>query len=198
VPQETRVIDDAVQSLLARWRNGDQQAADELFRRHADQLVAFARQRLSAKLAQRVDAEDVVQSAYRSFFSGARAGRYELERGGDLWRLLVGITLTKLLHQKRRNAAQKRDVGREQTLPLSAEMWAQDPTPLAAAALTDELEKTMRPLKPEERRMLEMRLQGFNLDEIAAETSRSVRTVRRVLEQVKQQFERSHLENSQA
>jgi RNA polymerase sigma factor (sigma-70 family) len=192
------VIDDAVQSLLARWRNGDQQAADELFRRHADQLVAFARQRLSAKLAQRVDAEDVVQSAYRSFFSGARAGRYELERGGDLWRLLVGITVTKLLHQKRRNAAQKRDVGREQTLPLSAEMWAQDPTPLAAAALTDELEKTMRPLKPEERRMLEMRLQGFNLDEIAAETSRSVRTVRRVLEQVKQQFERSHLENSQA
>jgi RNA polymerase sigma factor (sigma-70 family) len=192
------VIDDAVQSLLARWRDGDQQAADELFRRHADQLVAFARQRLSAKLAQRVDAEDVVQSAYRSFFSGARAGRYELERGGDLWRLLVGITVTKLLHQKRRNAAQKRDVGREQTLPLSAEMWAQDPTPLAAAALTDELEKTMRPLKPEERRMLEMRLQGFNLDEIAAETSRSVRTVRRVLEQVKQQFERSHLENSQA
>ena len=34
-----------------------------------------------------------MQSAYRSFFVGVREGRYALERGGDLWRLLVALTL---------------------------------------------------------------------------------------------------------
>src|SRR5262245_5216743 len=64
--------------LLARWRNGDQQAAAVLFHRYADRLVALAKSRLSARLASRVDPEDVVQSVYRSFFVDARVGRYDV------------------------------------------------------------------------------------------------------------------------
>ncbi len=53
--------------LLARWRAGDARAEDELFSRYTSQLIALARRRLSAQFARRVDAEDVVQSAYRCF-----------------------------------------------------------------------------------------------------------------------------------
>src|SRR5262245_34099594 len=105
---------DGADKLLDRWRAGDQQAAAELFRRYADRLIALARSRLSRKLAQRVDPEDVVQSAYRSFFADTRAGRYALERGGDLWQLLVAITLHKLQLQVKKNNRQKRAVEREQ------------------------------------------------------------------------------------
>ena len=71
-------------ALLARWRDGDQQAAAELVQRFTGRLLALARGQLSDKLARRVDPEDVVQSAYRSFFAGARADRYVLQRSGDL------------------------------------------------------------------------------------------------------------------
>src|SRR5436305_1291848 len=94
---------DEAAALVARWRAGDQQAAAELFRRYADRLIALARSRLSARLARRIDPEDVVQSAYRSFFGDTRAGRYDVGRAGDLWQLLVTITLHKVQLQVKRN-----------------------------------------------------------------------------------------------
>src|SRR5262245_32577592 len=98
--------------LLVRWRQGDEQAAHELCPRYAGRMVALARSRLSLKLSPRVDAEDVVQSACRSFFSGTREGRYDIPPGGDLWQLLVAITLNKLYLRIRFNNSQKRDPDR--------------------------------------------------------------------------------------
>jgi RNA polymerase sigma factor (sigma-70 family) len=190
-------------SLLARWRQGDQQAAAELFRRYADRLIALARGRLSKKVAQRVDPEDVVQSVYRSFFAGARDGHYELERGGDLWRLLVTITLNKLSNQIKRNVRGKRSVEREQhfggedsLVGKDIYLLAREPAPGEGVALADELEQLMRGLEPLERQMLELRLQGSKLEEIAAQTQRSERTVRRVLEEIKQRLEQRHSDQS--
>jgi DNA-directed RNA polymerase specialized sigma24 family protein len=182
--------------LVARWRQGDQRAADLLFQRYVQRLLALARRRLSPKLAQRLDPEDVVQSAYRSFFVGARAGRYVLERSGDLWRLLAAITLHKLQRQVEYHSAGKRDQGREQTFRpedslcgLAAEVVAHEPTPEEAAAVLDELELVLRGLEPLHRRMVELQLQGHLLEEIAAETQRSERLVRLVLGKVRQHLE---------
>lgn len=180
--------------LLARWRNGDQQAATELFRRYADRLIALARSRLSSKLTQRVDPEDVVQSVYRSFFADARAGRYELERGGDLWQLLVTLTLHKVQHQVERSTAQKRTVERERYFGSedSLQALAREPSPLAALVLADQLEQLMSQLDTLQRPVLEMRLQGHNLEAIAAATHCSEATVRRILDRVKEQLQRWH------
>jgi len=189
--------------LLARWRAGDQQAATELFQRYATRLIALAGSRLPAKLAHRLDPEDVVQSAYRSFFADARAGRFELRRGGDLWRLLAAITLHKLSRQLRRNATEKRSVAREQSFGSEDSLHALKPgqqghgaSPLAAAMFADEVEKVMSGLKPLHRRMFDLRLQGYTIEEIAVQTQRSERRVYRILEELKQQLEQSHLKNS--
>jgi RNA polymerase sigma factor (sigma-70 family) len=181
--------------LVARWRQGDQDAARELFERYADRLIALARGRLSTRLAQRIDPEDVVQSVYRSFFADTREGRYHLERGGDLWRLLVTITLHKLSDQVRHNSSQKRAAQREQQLGsgpthLQAHLLAQGPTPLEAALLSDELEHIMASLDPRERRILQARLQGCTLDEIAAQVGCGERTVRYFLKEIAQQIAR--------
>ena len=45
------------------------------------------------------------------------------------------------------------------------------------------------PLHDGQRRIVELRLQGFTLDEIAVEVHLSQRTVRRTMEQVKKQLE---------
>ena len=166
-----------------------------MFLRYAERLCALARSRLSARLSRHVDPEDVVQSAYRSFFTGARAGRYTLRRSGDLWRLLAAITLHKLRRQVERHTAGKRAVGRECLLGGKStsfgsqdEVLAREPTPAEAAALTDTLEQLFRGLGPMERRMVELRLQGCGLDEIADDVRRSERTVRRLLELVKERL----------
>jgi RNA polymerase sigma factor (sigma-70 family) len=187
--------------LLARWRDGDQAAATELFRRYAERMLALARSRLSDWLARHVDPEDVVQSAFRSFFTDARAGRYALRRSGDLWRLLVAITLHKLRRQAERHTAGKRAAAREQRFEgegglsgLHVPLPDRGPTPAEAAALADTLEHVLRGLEPLRRRMVELRLQGHGLDEIAADAGRSERTVRRLLEQVKERLRREYQE----
>src|SRR3990172_5568517 len=101
--------------ILQRYRNGDEAAANELFCRYVGRLTLLARSRLSPKLASRTDPEDIVLSAYRSFFIGARDGRFLLARSGDLWRLLVSITMHKLYRQVREHSAEKRAVSAERT-----------------------------------------------------------------------------------
>jgi RNA polymerase sigma factor (sigma-70 family) len=190
-------VSDTAGTLVARWQGGDQQAATELFRRYVNRLTALARSRLSAELASHVDPEDVVQSVYRCFFANAREGRYEFERGGDLWQLLVAITLHKLQEQVRRNRRQKRSVQRQQNfgseeslMGLQPGALAHEPSPVEAVALTEQLDQLMRTLEPLHRRILELRLQGRDVEEIAVATERTQRTVRRVLERIKQQLER--------
>ncbi len=170
--------------LLARYRGRhDEAAAEELFRRYSGRLTALARSRLSSALARRVDAEDVVQSAYRSFFLLARAGDVVLRENGDLWRLLVRITLRKVYRSARRHRADCRSVGREHPRADETEALAlsREPTPADAAVLIDELRAALAPLDALQRRTVEMRLQGHEVEAIAAEVGRSARTVRRTL-----------------
>jgi len=175
--------------LVARWRNGDQDAAFELFRRYADRLVALARSRLSSKFVARLDAEDLVQSVYRCFFAGARIDRYDLQRGGDLWRLLVAITLNKLHSQINWHTRDKRSIHVE--IPDTGwEVLGRDPSPVEALAISEELEQVLGKLEPHERPILELRLQGRDYAEIATDVGCSERSVMRVLKRVKEQLER--------
>jgi RNA polymerase sigma-70 factor (ECF subfamily) len=183
-------------TLLARWRAGDARAADILFQRYAERLIVLARSRLPERLSRRIDTEDVVQSAYRSFFANARDGRYQVQRGGDLWNLLVTITLHKLYHQVERWTSRKRNVEREQSAggadglgDWQSRLASEDPSPLEAVALIDLVEQLMQRLDPWERPVLESRLQGHDLNDIAAQARCSQRTVRRTLDKVKRQLE---------
>jgi RNA polymerase sigma factor (sigma-70 family) len=188
--------DDGTGDLVDRWRRGDQQAAAELFQRYASRLIGLARSRLSTQMARRVAPEDLVQSVYRCFFANTRAGRYEIERGGDLWQLLVRMALHKLGDHVRRNNRAKRSVKQEQSFGSEDSLFglqpgalACDPSPVEALALSEELERLMKDLEPSDRRMLELRLQGCNVEEIASAVACSQRTVLRVLKRIRTQLE---------
>jgi RNA polymerase sigma-70 factor (ECF subfamily) len=194
-------VDDRSLWLVARWRQGDQEAAEELFHRYYSRLIGLARSRLSGSLATRLDPEDVVQSVYRSFFHRVRDQQYVFERSGELWQLLVAMTLHKLLHQVKRHQAARRSVAREQGpaetdswLGLDYEALAREPTADEAVAVLDEVEQVLRGLAPLHRRMVEMRLQGYSTPEIATEVQRSNRMVRLVLRDVHDQLSQRLLE----
>src|SRR4051794_29844109 len=81
--------------LMARLRSGEDTAAREVFERFAGRLVALARGRFNRVLSRKVDPEDVVQSAFKSFFVRHREGKLEVGDSGGLWNLLTLITLRK-------------------------------------------------------------------------------------------------------
>jgi RNA polymerase sigma-70 factor (ECF subfamily) len=178
--------------LLARWQRGDEEAAQNLFDRYAERLLALAHSRLPPGMAARVDSEDVIQSVYRSFFAAAREGRYVLQQSGDLWRLLVTITLNKTARQRRRHLAASRSVARD--CPLAPEesegdwqaLVSREPSPDAVLALTDLLENALQPFSEPHRRLIGLYLQGYPVAEIASTVGVSQRTVFRVLEQFKE------------
>ena len=181
--------------MLARWRNGDEQAAGALFQRYTEKLLALVRSRLSGRLTNRFDPEDVVQSAYRSFLADAAAGHYVLKRSGDLWRLLAAITIHKTHRAVKYHTRKKRAVGREEqpgTGGLPAECVARTPSASEALAVVEELELVLRGLSPLHRRMVELRLRGHSLAEIAATTQRSERMVQLVLERVRGELHRRY------
>jgi RNA polymerase sigma factor (sigma-70 family) len=181
-------------ALWGRYVSGEEDAARQLFERFLQRLTALARSRLSARLAARVDADDVVMSAYRSLFIGGRDGRFSVSQAGDFWRLLVEITMHKLYRQAAHHLAGKRSVRAEQNGALAAadgqQPLSHEPSPEAAAMLAEELSAIMAQLKPAARRAIELHLQGESLGAIAAELGCSLRTVRRQLAQARQVVQR--------
>lgn len=185
--------DDSSRQLLARFRDADSRAAAEVFDRYVERLLSLVRRRISPQLQRRIDADDVLQSAMRSFFVRAADDQYVLRRAGDLWRLLAQIALSKLRRQVEVHTASKRAVAKEQyaigdddPLAVTAD---REPRPDEETALLDELRQVMQSTSPAEREALELRLAGETIENIAETMGRSQRTVRRLLQTSRQELE---------
>ena len=183
-PQSNHAAE-ASADLLRRVQAGDERAANEVFERYVERLTRLARSRLAARLAARVDPEDIVQSAYRSFFVAARQGRFAVSASGDLWRLLVEVTLHKLYRQAARHKARRRSVERERASSDDGSwdrVTSGEPTPEQAAIAAEEMEALLTKLSPRGREAVELVLQGYEQREIAAKLGCADRTVRRWVE----------------
>lgn len=191
------MTEESFRPRLDEVRSGDQSAAAEITRQYTAALVGLARRQIGPRLGQRVDPEDIVQSTYRSLFVRLREGEYELGSGEDLWRLLAAMTLNKVRRQARFHAARRRDMRLE---AASGELVAEhvdggQPGPEEAAELVDELQALVAHVRPRDRAIVELRLQGLSTAQIAAQTQRAERSVRRVLQQVREQLEAANRDN---
>ncbi len=191
---------DSFTELMARLRAGDQAAAREVFQRFVGKLIRLARGQFDSVLRRKVDPEDVVQSAYKSFFLRYDAGKLEVRDWGNLWGLLTMITLRKCLDRVEYHRAECRDVQREAAAqPGAAETapwWeavAREPTPDEAAILVETVEQLLCDLDAEERPILEMSLQGYTTQEITEELGLAERSVRRLRERIRKRLERLQL-----
>ena len=55
-------------ALVAAFKAGSESAARELFDKYCERLMKLARRRIGQRMTSRIDPEDVLQSAFRSFF----------------------------------------------------------------------------------------------------------------------------------
>ena len=172
-------------SLLRRLRTGDQDAATRLYFRYADRLRQLARAQCSPDLVRRVDLDDIVQSVFSSFFRGIGKGYYDVPAGEELWKLLLVIALNKIRAKGAYHRAARRDV--RQTVDGSVLKQQPDENPEEAGSPYSVLKMTIEELVeslPElQRVMVNLRIEGYEVAEIAEKVHRSKRTVERSLKE---------------
>src|SRR5881275_208926 len=131
-------------ALVAAFKAGSESAARELFDRYCEKLMRLARRRIGQRMAARVDREDVIQSAFRTFFVHVRNDDFTFEGENDLFKLLVRLTVNKALRQIAYHRAAKRDPGKEAAQATDShdalgDLVADDPPPEVAVAVIEEL-----------------------------------------------------------
>lgn len=186
-PQPAIEIEQSDRSLLREFRKGDQQAAEVLYVRYASRIRALIQANCSMQLSQRVDPDDVMQSVFRSFFEGASQGLYDAPQGTELWRLLLVIALNKLKKEERRHRTGKRSVDRTQAISADTELpaYADNAHDWEYVVMQLTIEEALAKLPTQHRLMMELRLQGYEVAEIAERSGRSKRSVERCLQDVR-------------
>jgi RNA polymerase sigma factor (sigma-70 family) len=186
----------AFADFIRQIRAGDDQAARELVDRYEPVVRREVRLHLQdERLASRFDWADVCQSVMASFFVRAAAGQYDLAQPDQLLRLLVVMTRNKVSQQVRRNQADRRDYRRlEAHDPAYLEgRRAASPSPSRVVAGRELLDEFRRRLSAEERRLADLRAQGCEWTEIAAELGGSPQARRkqlaRAIDRVEQQLD---------
>src|SRR5262245_17783337 len=171
------------EELIQRVRSGDPEAAAELVRTYEPAIRRAVRFRLTdARLGNLFDSMDICQSVLASFFIRAASGQYELETPGQLLKLLTAMARNKLTSQARKQYAQRRDSRRVVSGDQDAdEFVAVGESPSTEVAARDLLQEVHRRLSPEERRLLELRNQGYEWTAIASEVGGGAEALRRRL-----------------
>jgi RNA polymerase sigma-70 factor, ECF subfamily len=193
LPDEPREARDAPSgapsdhSLLQRFRHVSEDAAMQLYLRYAQRLRALAESQCSPELMRRVDVEDIVQSVFGSFFRRAGQGYYDVPAGEELWKLLLVIALNKIRTKGAFHRAAKRDVRRtvaaEEALQnlQAADADADAEYAFLQVAIAEALDR----LPAQHKAMLELRIEGYEVAEIAQKTGRAKRTVERILQEAR-------------
>lgn len=188
-PPEERPSD---RSLLRRLRHGHEEAAEALYYRYAHRLGALVRSRRPTDLASLVDDEDIVQSAFGSFFRGVNGGSYDVPAGQELWHLLLVITLNKIRAKGAFYRAGKRDI--RQTIGGDAldrkadEFRTVYDTYVFLKLAVDE---ALGRLPAQYQQAVRLRMEGFEVAEIAEKLGRSKRSVERILQECREDLGQS-------
>jgi DNA-directed RNA polymerase specialized sigma24 family protein len=193
----------AFEGSVTRWihqlQAGDRAAAQELWNRYFQRLVGLARCKLQGAQRRAADEEDVVLSAFESFFRGAEQGRFpRLDDRDNLWRLLVVITERKawnLVQHERRQRRGGGEMRRESGLADGEDSLAEaginefasrEPTPEMAAQVADECRRLLGLLGDATLRSVAVwKMEGYTNAEIADKLGCVPVTVERKLQLIR-------------
>jgi RNA polymerase sigma-70 factor, ECF subfamily len=179
--------------LANKLRDGEDSALELMFQQFAERLINLARNRIASYYRNKVDAEDVVQSVFKSFLKRYRGEKLLITSGESLWGLLTIITVRKCADRIEHLRAACRNVRREvffSSIQSSEsgsirQILDREPSHEEAVELSECVEQLFRGLEDDDRAIVEFQLQGYSSSETAAELNRSERTVRRVRARVR-------------
>ncbi len=176
-------------SIAARLRANGDAAAPKLDAQYRARLCRLVEREMNRRFRRKEDPEDVVQSAFRTFYRRNAKGEFHIDSSVDLWRLLETITRHKMLKHAEKLGAQKRDPKREE-YPEGDDLRGRVPTPEEAAIAADLMEEALAGLDVTYVKALHMRLQKCTEEEIAANLGCTRSFVRTKLNRIRDRLER--------
>jgi DNA-directed RNA polymerase specialized sigma24 family protein len=200
------ISDSSCQRWISRLEAGEDAAAERLWNVYFEQLVQLARGRLNAKYQRAQDAEDVALSAFNSFCRGVEQKKFPLLADTQgLWRLLVSITIHKVLHVVRDQDRIKRggkfrelagfDNSTDSINALN-QIVSREPSPDFAAEVAEQYDAMLGTLQdPDLVEIATMKLEGYTNAEIAERRNRSERTIERKLHLIRKLWLHIHVEH---
>ena len=157
-------------ALLARTRQGDEEALAELVQRYEGIIRRAARGLLGSALRPHLDSMDLVQSVHRSLLIGLRSQKFDISTPDKL--IALALTLV-----RRKVARHWRKLKREQSSPLAASGETNQvltspscpqPGPASVVEFDDAVQHVLSHLEDDrDRRLVELRLQGCSTAEVA-------------------------------
>lgn len=171
---------------------------DEQLALFSASLARLAQRHLDGRLKRRLDGEDVVQSAFRTFLRRNALGEFQIEGAAQLWKLLVHITVMKARAKGRFHTADRRNIQHE--VPDGEEWLSQiafgEPQESEALALVETVEFLLRDVPDWYAVVLEMRLNDHSATDIALELKLSRQSVHRALRVLRDRLEQELATNS--
>jgi len=175
-------------TLAEQLRDESGEAATLLFQRFGLWLQKAVDRKIGGRLRRRVDADDILQSAFWSFFRRTADGQYDFEHSGALCRMLLTIAENKIrktagFHRRARRDIEREQPGAVETVKLSDRQWQRAARELADTI--DEIACIVDSLDPRDAEFFRRRyFLGHSLGKIAADTGWSLATVKRVVSRV--------------
>jgi len=183
---------DAFAGLVARARGGDREAMARLVGEYEPKVRLVARTLLGPALRPYLDSLDLVQSVHRSLLLGLRHDKFDIATPEDLLALAVTLVRRKVARQWRR--LRRRAAGAAETTDLAAVLTSlSNPgdDPARAAEFDDQVRQLCSQLSEVEGRLLDLRLRGHRLAEIAADLGLSDVALRVRLTRLRQRLRAS-------
>lgn len=174
-------------SLLVRFQSGEDDAATALYKRYADRLIDLANYNKGADLAACVDAEDIVQSVFRTFFRRVADGHYLIPESEELWKLLLVIALNKVRMIAEHHRAAKRDIKKTTSFGNQDVPSPTDTTEVLRLTIEDVLAK----LPASHQQVVHARIDGYGIAEIEQQVTLSRRSVERILQSFRKRLRNS-------
>jgi RNA polymerase sigma factor (sigma-70 family) len=183
---------------LQALRDGRPSAATDLWQHYYERLVRLAAQKLRSAPRRMADEEDVVATAFNSFYRGVEQGRFpKLDDRDDLWQVLVMLTARKAVNQAKHATRQKRGEGqvRGESIFINAhdtnagihEIVGDEPSPEFAHEVSEEYTRMLEVLDDDALRAVAIaKMEGYSNDEIAEKMGVKTRTIERKLKTIRE------------
>jgi RNA polymerase sigma-70 factor (ECF subfamily) len=180
--------DPTFSELLDQARTGDTDAVAQIARLYEPDLLVAARVHLGPALRPYLDSIDLVQSVHRSLMAGLRNDKFEVSDARSLLALALTMVRRKVARQWRQHRRQVRPAGEHPTDVL-ATLSRRAETPAAEAEVRDALTRLWREIDPEDRVVLELRLEGYSTAEAAQRLGKAAGALRVQLHRLRKRLE---------
>lgn len=164
---------DGFSEVVARARRGDRAALTELVRTYEQEIRVMARVLLGPALRPHLDSMDLVQSVHRTLMVGLLEQKFDIATPDNLIALALTIVRRKAARCWRRAQRQERlqtSTNESGTLvDVLVSLSSGEADPGRAAQLREAVDQVCAGLTDQERKVIELRLQGYRTVEVAGE-----------------------------